>query len=587
MNDHLSPQEILAYIDGELSKTETQRAEKHLHSCWTCLTDVERLKADIATILDAHSESFAPALPRPPHPWPSFQSVLARRLPEKPTPLRVRIAVYLNSLTLARPFLIAGAVGVLLVGGYVLFHAKAVSAKEVLRRMQVADAQRSAITKDQVIRERVHIRRTSRSRAQAESVSLDTWKSPTAAYWDIAKGDSAAADLKAEYQAHAIPAGLPLSAAAVDSLGKAAGGSPTISHRGSDVDVNFSGTKSSAPDSVERVSLIVQPDTWQVKQMTLDFPDESFEVTEDDYSVMPASEAPADVLAYLEPAIPPAALPPPALPRASSAALGAIHLPMVNLDKAELKVFATLHSLGADLGEPVTVAHSDRGIEVGIWEEPLQRRNELEAALADQPGVQLQTTVPRVPQRNAVDAQTAIPSPAANGTPLQIEAGSSDDDQRLLKFFGSADKEEGFTNQALATSTAILSHLFALRNLQAQFPVERSQLLAPEEQAQLRSLLQDHTTAISTGLNSLGEQLAPLDATFHLGPCIPVAPPAIANWQEGSLEALETAQETDGLLRAMLTTTEAPAAPDSALPQISQNLCRLRLELTNLNATIR
>lgn len=588
MNNHLTAQQMLAYIDGELSKSETQRAKEHLHSCWTCLTEVERLKTDIATILDAHNESFAPALPQPPQPWPSFQTVLARRLPEKETPLRVRLVTYLNGfLTPARLFLFSGLVAVLLVAGYALFQAKSVSAKEVLQRLQAADAQRGAISKDQVIRERVHIRKTARGRVPSQSAGVDTWKSPTAAYWSIAKSDSAAADLKAEYEAHAIPVGLPLSAAAVDSWGRAAGGSPTVSQHGSDVDLSFSGINRGVPDSVERVSLIVQSKTWQVKQMTIDFPDESFEVTDDDYSVIPASEVPADVLAFLEPEIPPAVAPSLRLPSISSVAANAIHIPMVNLDKAELNVFATLHSLKADLGEPVTVTRSDHAIEVGTWELPLERQNELNAALADQPGVQVEVTAPRVSVKRIADAQTSNPPAAADGVPQHIESGPPDDDQRLLKFFGSTDREQDFTNEALATSTAILSHLYALRNMEAQFPVERTQSLAPEDQAQLRLLVQDHATAIATSLDALGTQLAPLDANFSVSPCTPITPSAIENWQQGSLAALDTAKAIDHLLRAMLTTTEAPANPDSALPQINQGLCRLHAELDGLSTATR
>jgi anti-sigma factor RsiW len=84
MNNHLTTQQMLTYIDGELSKSEMGLTEEHLHSCWTCLTEVERLKNGIVTILDAYNEHFAPALPPSPRPWPNFQVLLARRLLENP-----------------------------------------------------------------------------------------------------------------------------------------------------------------------------------------------------------------------------------------------------------------------------------------------------------------------------------------------------------------------------------------------------------------------------------------------------------------------------------------------------------------------
>jgi hypothetical protein len=584
MNSHLPPPKMLAYIDGELSKSETRRAEKHLHSCWTCLTEVERLKSDIALILDAHKEQFAPALPPPPKLWISFETLLARRLLDEPESLWTRMAIFLRSLVGPVKILMSSVViASLAVLAYSFFRSKPVSAKEVLRQVQIADTRRAAITKDQVIRERVHVRKTTRGENHLQFASIDTWKSATATYWNIADEDSVAADLKAQYQEHGIPAGLPLSADSLDSWGKVAGGRPTVSRQGSDMDVSFAGTDNGAQRTVERVSLLVQPATWKVKQITLEFSDESFEVAEDDYSVMPASDVPANLVAYLEPEALPPALSQPLSPSVSGVAATVIHLPMVNLDKAELNVFATLHTLKADLGEPVSVTRSSQAVEVGVWQLPPERQSELSAALAGQSGVQLELTAPRIPLKSSVIARATLPAPVFNDAPARIEAEPGGDDQLLLKFFGSAEREQDYTNEAVATSTAILSHLYALRNLQGQFPADRSQALAPEEQTQLHMLVLDHATAISTDLDALVRQLAPLDANFSVTPCTTQVAHMVINWQSGSLEALETARRVDHLLRALFTTSRAPIAPDSALPEIDQNLCLLRVELKNLS----
>jgi hypothetical protein len=584
MNNHLTPQQMLEYVDGELSKPEMRRAEDHLHSCWTCLTEVERLKGDIATILDAQNESFSPALPPPPRTWPTFDTLLARSLPAQPVSLWMRLTAYLNTfLSPVRILLVSCIVVVVLVGTYSIFRAKAVSAKEVLRRIQVVDAERSVITKDQVIRERVHIRKTTHGQNHPQQASVDTWKSPTAVYWKLDESDSAAADLKAQYQAHDIPAGLPLSAASVEAWGKATGGNPAVSRQGSDMDLSFSGYADGAAGSVERVSLLVQPETWHVKEMTLDFQDASFEVTEDDYSVVPMSAVPADLLAYLEPGVPPMLVTEAPVHPVSGIAARSIHVPMVDLNKAELNVFAMLHNLKADLGEPVTVTRSSQAVEVGVWQLPPDRQNELQAALANEPGVQVEFTAPRVALKTETVAR-AMPPPTAGDAPLHIEVETGDEDQRLLKFFGTAEREQDFTNNAVATSTAILSHLYALRNLQVQFPAEREQSLAPEDQTHLHMLVQDHVTAIATNVDALGRQFTPLDANFSVSPCTSSAAPVATSWQSGSAEALVTARDIDHLLRALLTTNQAPAVPDSALPEIDRNLCRLRAELKTLGA---
>lgn len=587
MNNHLTSQQMLAYIDGELSSSETRRAEDHLHSCWTCLTEVERLKGDIATILDAQNEGFSPALPSPPKPWASFESLLARSLPAQPVSVWMRLSAHLNALlSPARVLVVSLVVVVLLVCAYSVFRTKTVSAKELLQKIQIADSQRSTISRDQVIRERIHIRKTVRGQSQMHAASVDSWKSPTAVYWNLAENDSDSADLKARYQAHNIPADLPLSAASVGAWGEAAGGNPTVSRQGADMDLSYRGTAKGEAGSVELVSILVQPETWQVRQMTLEFPDASFDVTEDDYAVLSTSAIPAGLLAYLESDPPPEVISQRRAQPVSAVAASPVHFPMVNLDKAELDVFATLHSLKADLGEPVTVTRSSEAVDVGLWELPTERQEELRVALAKEPGVQVELTAPRTPLTQE-NPSTGPMRSNVTGTPTHLEIESADEDQRLLKFFGSPDREQDFTNNVVATSTVILSHLYALRNLQERFPEQRDQSLTHEEQMQLHVLVQDHVTAIATDTDALKRQLAPLDANFNVTLCTSWVVPSLESWQRGSLESLETARDIDHLLRALLTTNQSPAVPDSALPEIDKDACRLRAQLKNLSASSR
>ena len=581
MSNHLTSRQMLAYIDGELSRAETRRVDKHLHSCWTCLAEMERLKSDIATILDAKNEAFVPALPPPPRPWPGFDTLLARKKSIHPASRWERFSGFFHkSLSPVRMGFAAGIFAVLLVGAYSIFHTGTVSAKEVLQHVENMDRQRSTITKNQVIRERVHIRKVYRGQRQPKLTRVETWKSTTAAYWNVASDDDVATDLKAKYKTHEIPLGLPLSAASVDSWGKVAGGNPTVSRQGADVDLSFHAANNGSVDTVKQVSFIVQPETWKIKQLTLDFSDASFEVTEDDYSVVSTSEIPGVLLAYLEPEALPAIPAQPDIHPVSDVTTDVIHLPAVNLDQAELDVLATLHRLNADLGEPVTLARSRRSIDVGLWALPPNRQEELRTALSSKAGVRVEITVPHVPPKKESPAG-GVASPGME-SPLEVQTDSESDDQRLLKYFGNPQREQDFTNEALGTSTAILSHLYALRNLQTEFSAKRTQLLAPDQQVQLSALVQDHATAISASLEALSRQLSPLNTYFDVPSCAPSKAHVTTTWQDRSLEALENARNADHLLRALLTTSQTPAVPDSALPEIWQKLCLLRTEMATL-----
>jgi hypothetical protein len=360
------------------------------------------------------------------------------------------------------------------------------------------------------------------------------------------------------------------------------GGSPTVSREGADLGLTFSGPNKDSAGAVERVSLLIQPQNWHIKQMTLDFSDASFEVTEDDYSVLPINEVPADLLAHLESEGPP--IPGQPATSGSDTATASIHLPLMNLDKAQLDVFTTLHRLKADLGDPVTVTRSKQAVRVGLWQLPSDRQNELRTALSDKAGVQLELANPHA----LFKKESAVPeniSQQESDTPLRIQA-ESGEDLRLVKYFGGLQKQQDFTNEALGTSTSILAHLYALKNLQMQFPAEKRPSLAPEEQQQLYSLVRDHVTTVSANLEALTRQLAPLDTNFSIPACVPMASSITPTWQSGSLASLATARAVDHLLRALLTTSQTPSAPDSALPQINQNLCSLRTQLSSLDRQI-
>jgi hypothetical protein len=578
MNNHLDHQQMLAYLDGELSRAETHRAAEHLHSCWTCRTEVEHLKDDITTILDSQKGTFSPALPPPPAPWPAFHMLVARSAPAPQPNFWMRLTATLSVVAAPSRVLAVSvaAIGIVLFA-FVLFRSPAVSAKEVLRRVEVADGKRSEIATNQVIRERVHIRRTTRSSGRQDSTIVNTWKSRKGAYWETSNDDAVVSDFEAEYKSYGVSVGLPLSASSATDWGKAVGGSPTVSRQGADLDLIYAATPSASSDSVRQVSFLIQPDTWTVKQMTLALSDSSFEVTQDNFDIVPSSSLPPLLLAELELAPFPSTVPSAAirtLPRMGHN----IVAPGLDLDSAELDVFSTLHQLKVDLGEPVTVTRTQNSVQVGVWQLPEDRRNELRAALSDKPGVQVLDRAPRIVVARVAEAP---PAPTQSSGPLHIAVDSGNDD-RLFKFFGTSEKEQDFTSRALATSTDMLSHLYALRNLQAQFPRAREQALSLEARTRLAELVQDHAAAIAGTLEALKIQLAPLDTQFHVPQSPPPGNSPTVDWHQESLDGLGTGKAIDHLLRALLTTSQDPVAPESALPEIDQQISRLGAKVRDL-----
>jgi anti-sigma factor RsiW len=75
---HLSKEQLLRHLDGEMSISGMRRAAAHLQACWSCQVEFNRLKEHIAAIIDAHVNVFSPSLPPPGIPWPRLEPRLER-----------------------------------------------------------------------------------------------------------------------------------------------------------------------------------------------------------------------------------------------------------------------------------------------------------------------------------------------------------------------------------------------------------------------------------------------------------------------------------------------------------------------------
>ena len=49
--NHCSEEQLLAWLDGELSPAQRIRVEKHVVECWRCRTAIQTLEEDIATVV--------------------------------------------------------------------------------------------------------------------------------------------------------------------------------------------------------------------------------------------------------------------------------------------------------------------------------------------------------------------------------------------------------------------------------------------------------------------------------------------------------------------------------------------------------
>jgi hypothetical protein len=566
MTEHLTRQQLLSYLDGELSKAATRAADEHLHSCWTCRTALERLQEDIGAILDAQNAVLLRGVPPPPKPWPRIEPLLVAAAESGHVSWRARLSFRWSP--------VYATAAVVAIVGFIVFRwltPTAVSANEVLRQVAQADAKRVATASGRFVRQRVRVTKTERRTARTTFGEIDSWRAANnAVYWRVGASDVAASDLRERYQRENVPTGLPLSAAAYQSWSRQLTAEPQAARHGNVMDVSLT-----AAHEPHQIDLKVRSDDWHVISMDLSFADAGFQIGEEEFAVVSRDLTPPDVLAHLEPP------PPTTEERSVASASPARRLPSEpsvepaqNVDDIEMEVLLALHQIGADLGEPIEVARGDSGsIRVNAWGASQERKNQLRELLKDRPNVQLELETP------ASEPGTVVELSSARAAKL------TGPDERLARWFGGSQLRENFTRSVLDSGTSMLSHLYALKELAQRWTPESVSGLSSNAKNNLASMIQDHARAATADESELKLTLGPLIAEFSSKTDADTSPAHQTDWQTSALASLQTAKDTDGLMRSLLTTTNHPVVVEDALSQIQHKLGELDNSLASLRSS--
>lgn len=571
MTDHLTRERLLRYMDGELSLSAIASAAEHLQSCWSCRVELGRLEEDIATIIDAHNKVFLPALPDPPKPWSPIEPKLnACKQSSWSSFFWALIAPIAEASR--RPLLryATAALVVLLIISLMLSPLSPVSAKEVLRQVEMADARRLLITPHQAIRQRVRIRMFDRHAFGTKTSTLESWKTGNASYWNPGN-DAVNSELLDRYKTNGISASLPLSFMAIESWKNLAGSAPVASREGDGaLNIVLVSSASARARGLEGVSFRVQPRDWSVSELKLSFSDAIFDITEESLAVVDKAQVPREMLATLEPPEPSVRI-----PILASAPHSIQHRVVVpNLDDLEVRVRYGLHSIGADMGESIEVTRGAGQVVVDAWPVPPSRKAELAQVLGDKPGVRLDFLPPDDPTASKV--MVILPGRSSLQPP---------EDQRLARFFGSPEVEENYTRSVLETRKVLLAHLYALQTLANRWPPEAEAQLSTPAREQLSGMVQDHSAGARAALLDLHSALDPL--LEHFGYTAAPAIPAneTMRWQNSAVAALESARSTERTLLSLLTTSDTPAYVDDALPKLQLELQELGHIIDSLPAS--
>jgi hypothetical protein len=248
-----------------------------------------------------------------------------------------------------------------------------------------------------------------------------------------------------------------------------------------------------------------------------------------------------------------------------------------NLDEVEIEVLYSLHRVRACLGEPIEVERVPGGaVRVSGLVETTTRRAQLVAALGElhNPAavrVEIGTTEEFLQQPSGAGVVIAPNAPATQVRPLRLPI--QDELERHFEPRGETRaRVVRLANDAVDISKAMLVEAWALRRLGERYDGERFERLEPRSRWLLEVMLRDHLEAFRAGSRRGQEELGPVLASIsgneRRGGVLPAGAAQPANLLQGVMALFQRAEEVDTLTSGLFAGAGLPASAADAVASL-------------------
>lgn len=543
---HPGDEQLLRYADGELPEREAAKVRLHLEACWQCRSELVEFEKVVGACVHYRNTVLRTCLPSPPAAWCDIYEKFA----EANASARERsfIARFLtafgaftiDAFTTPRRWIPAAGVILLLAGAFLWFEkTPTVQAAELLRQA-VAAEQPSAAPRKVRIRTRRH-----------EVVKL-------VAAVHVAPSTADEAEIKGLFDAARYNWDDPLSARSFqawrDQLPLKSDRVLAVNYRDRSCYQIRTTTDSS---EVGAATLTLAQDTLRPLESTIEFRNQ-------------------EQISVSEVAPEPAPAPETAIAQRSASNDPVLHTPDLQGPQTsravtpgeELQVFAALHRLGADLGDPVEVSRTAERIVVsGVGVDP-QRQQQIETALEPMPDVVVKFSEPKV--HEPIPAEPGVQTPSVPSDLAGLQA-------RIETQQGGRAAYDRFAAAVLDGYDAAMARLYALRRLAQRFPQDVEAQLAPGERDILRNLRREHADAFAAGIRQVQRTMTPaLDALGAPAPHVPVPSNATGSWQPATEDLFSLARRVEINLGGLLGSASAAVSASELPTRLAADLAHLR-----------
>ncbi len=563
MDEHIPAATLLLFVDRELPRADSHRVERHLSACWRCRAELEALQQTIRLIVAAQDGMLSSAVTRPPRVWanlnPRFDAAdeIAKR--------RIRLARFLAFL--AAPLRLPGRAAAVLTCGMCVFvlawwlRPERLSAQEILERAE----HHSRAARQTVVHQRLRVSEQLPAPWRGRAADLEVWSGQAGTQLK-ATDDQILASLQKMCAANGLAVKSLLAPAQFrrwQQERRAALAARTVEDGFVlSASAGEGNRTDAATESILRTEITVRKADWHATLVRMELADRVFEAAELSYHELPSAEVPAGLFQENAPGAEHMARVMP--PRTG----GSPHTaPPVDLDALELRVRATLHAWGADLGEPIEVIRRPGlPLVVQALGSTPQRLRQLETLSREMPGLLLDTS-------GRFNSPAPAEPPSDEGLP-PIVPRTNEDDLRVRQYFGSREAQAHGTTDLLSAMDKVLARTYALETLARRWRPAQEAALSVDSKRQLRNLVRDHCVALGENAAAFRQLATPL--ILDLGGSLDeIAAPRATNWQRSAADALKAARRTDTLLRSLLTHTDDHYSLEDTLRGLSRSLASL------------
>ena len=474
---HPSPQDLMLYVDGELSDRQSAKIRRHLTSCWDCRTSLAQMESTIVDFVNLRRRALDHQIDHSDTPPArASRALLAARLSESASMSKPGTWRFMHPAWIGAAIAVSLALWILAPA----FLPPRVSAKELIANVEAAESRPSPAA---VVHQRVRVRGRRKKPVLDAVAEYDLWTSvKRSRVMPASLQSGVGAELQAIYETHGATFSSPLSATSFVRLRESLR-SPRDEVSGADF-VKLTSTSTVEVAEIKSIELIVRRSDWHPVTERIDLANAEYEISELLHEMVPPASL--DPALFGDPVPSPKTLlakpiaipePPPILISQPTAG---------QLEDAEVRLREALHRSGADVQETAEIERMSSEIHLRLWTQTTSRKNEVLRSLESIP--YLSTEI-----YDAEASPGALPPVA---TPRRVYSTRPPLAEALWKYLGGVDPANRYLDQVRDSYLLVLRDAGALDRLTRRYSNEQWNRLPADLRNRLDILAADHIGAL-------------------------------------------------------------------------------------------